>query len=381
MKRVFLLFALCQSVSAAVVHDVAQEFSTTSNPNGVWSYGYTTADNSVQFGLCPTNMNGSWVNACLYSPVRGLECSPVIQYIIDGGLPTVRLSKNFNFGEVPVVRFTSPSNANYTIDIQVAGGYGADPEQFRIRINGQNVLVTNFPISVSYSSTLALAAGAVVDFIGSPNNTILNRANTVRLRGSVTLTTEADRPPEISFVPQGREFTNQIGVALVNNLTNGVIRFTLDGSLPSASSAIYTNPLTFISFTEAHATVFSNSSPISQVYTSTYTRVYAIDDGIPASWREQYFGSGYRTDPRVSAEADPDGDGTTNREEYLAGTNPMDKTSGFKATIRAIPLISFPSETNRIYRVLRKQTSDSAATAIATLTATNSPTIFIDTTA
>lgn len=59
--------------------------------------------------------------------------------------------------------------------------------------------------------------------------------------------------------------------------------------------------------------VFLNNFPITEVLSASYARVYALDDGIPAEWRERYFGPGYLTDPRGAAEADPDGDGWTTK--------------------------------------------------------------------
>ena len=48
-------------------------------------------------------------------------------------------------------------------------------------------------------------------------------------------------------------------------------------------------------------------------------------DGIPDSWRWQYFGT--LNDPNSAATADPDHDGLSNLAEFQAGTNPMDSAS------------------------------------------------------
>jgi hypothetical protein len=50
-------------------------------------------------------------------------------------------------------------------------------------------------------------------------------------------------------------------------------------------------------------------------------------NGLPDAWEEQYF-PGQVVDPL----ADSDGDGTSNLMEYLAGTNPTDRSSKFQPT-------------------------------------------------
>jgi hypothetical protein len=54
----------------------------------------------------------------------------------------------------------------------------------------------------------------------------------------------------------------------------------------------------------------------------------ADGDGLPDAWEIQYFGS--INDPRATPNADPDGDGFTNLQEYYAGTDPLDANSLLK---------------------------------------------------
>jgi hypothetical protein len=54
-------------------------------------------------------------------------------------------------------------------------------------------------------------------------------------------------------------------------------------------------------------------------------------------WQSQHFGS--TSDPRAGATLDPDGDGTTNMNEFLAGTDPLDAAS----TLRTVSLTRDPA--------------------------------------
>jgi hypothetical protein len=72
-------------------------------------------------------------------------------------------------------------------------------------------------------------------------------------------------------------------------------------------------------------------------------------DGLPDSWETEQFGS-----LNATATGDPDGDGTTNMMEYLAGTNPLSVASVFRPTthISGGKLIqTVPTVSNRSYRV------------------------------
>jgi len=78
----------------------------------------------------------------------------------------------------------------------------------------------------------------------------------------------------------------------------------------------------------------------------------ALGDGIPNGWKQQY---GFDPlDPTV-ANADSDGDGMSNLQEYLAGTDPTNSASAFRIT-SIIPqgddiLITWTAVTNKSYIV------------------------------
>lgn len=86
------------------------------------------------------------------------------------------------------------------------------------------------------------------------------------------------------------------------------------------------------------------------------------DDGMADSWEQQYFGN-----LNATPDADADGDGVTNLQEYRSGTDPKDPQSLFvlleiSAGPQGVQLL-WSSQPNRTYRVLRSATLLASAAA------------------
>lgn len=179
---------------------------------------------------------------------------------------------------------------------------------------------------------------------------------------SEVVTGQFTRVPPIDFEPAGGLFTNAVAVFLKNNLGVGSLAYTIDGSEPVVTSPSYEAAVTLTNATTLKAKVFVNGFPASEIASTRYERVYAVDDGLSNQWREQHFGTGFATDPRVAATADPDNDGWTNLLEFQNGTDPLDKLSypAIVAGIRVVPSISWNSVPGLNYRILRKSRVDAA---------------------
>jgi beta-glucosidase len=82
-----------------------------------------------------------------------------------------------------------------------------------------------------------------------------------------------------------------------------------------------------------------------------------VGDGIPGSWRLQFFGNGLGTNSQSCATCDPDSDHFNNLQEYLAGTSPLDSTSYLRiksvAVTNAAVTITFTSAIARYYDLQR----------------------------
>lgn len=182
------------------------------------------------------------------------------------------------------------------------------------------------------------------------------------------------------FLPAPGWFTHHVDVTLLGGGGSLDVRYTLDGSEPSAASPAYQSPVRLTAAATVRARLFEGATPRSPIVTAEYLRLYAIDDGLPAAWREQYFGPGYRTDPRVAADADPDLDGASNLQEFGNGTHPLDPLSGFGVAVRAVPSITWNSSPGVVYRVLRKdRLTDLQWTEVTRVAATSDRTRFTDT--
>jgi hypothetical protein len=76
-----------------------------------------------------------------------------------------------------------------------------------------------------------------------------------------------------------------------------------------------------------NAAVTTLCMPFSDIsMTAVYVPVDTVGDGISDIWRNSYFPSGVND----TANADPDGDGMTNLQEFLAGTSPTNTSSVFR---------------------------------------------------
>lgn len=91
----------------------------------------------------------------------------------------------------------------------------------------------------------------------------------------------------------------------------------------------------FVGNWDATAQLNCWSLNISQATCSSGTGACAADsvgDGILDSWRLQYFVGGIPTNASSCAACDPDGDGKSNLQEFLAGTDPTNNASAFRIT-------------------------------------------------
>lgn len=78
---------------------------------------------------------------------------------------------------------------------------------------------------------------------------------------------------EVFFSKNTQLFTNTITVELSANNTNGQIRYTTDGTIPIATSSLYTTSLTFTTNIDLKATFFFNAGGASHTTSARYVKM------------------------------------------------------------------------------------------------------------
>jgi hypothetical protein len=166
---------------------------------------------------------------------------------------------------------------------------------------------------------------------------------------------------------------------------NGNMKLYRDGLLVASTNTTLTpdpGPMDAVTVGVVHNGGFWFNGQIDRVRISNR----ALNPGellfqpIPVAWLEQYFGTNYLNRPEAYPYADPDADGSTNLDEYQAGTNPIDNTSGFRASVRTAPVISWPSVSGRTYRILRKDSLNATSwtTIVSSFVAAGARSSYVD---
>ena len=344
-----------------------------------WGNATGSGNNYVQLGTGSANYLGRFVAAggsVGYTNDIVYTAGTVIDVAVGRGVD------NSNFGAivqfdlsveavgagapVPDIAF-SPAAGSFTNQLTVALVNNVGSGQIRLTVNGSDPTASSSLYTNSFVITGSSTIRAGLFLNGFP------------ISGVYTAAYARVIIDDVQFIPTPGVFTNQLTVKLTNTVGSGQIRFTINGSDPTGTSPLYTSTFTITSNATIRAGLFLNGFPVSLVYTGTYGRVYALDDGVPNSWRLQYFGAGYLTDSRVGAGTDADGDGSSNLQEFLAGTDPLNPLSGFTIGIQAIPRISFVSVPGTTYKILRRDNANSqTGVEVGQVTASGTQTSFID---
>jgi hypothetical protein len=172
---------------AALAYDAAADFSTSSNPNGVWSYGWSTTLGSA-FNLDTSNTTaaygltglGGWLSNQSAEGVPYILRNSTVNPITVAAFTTYQpgqLALNMNVSQYAVLRWTAPSAGQFSLAATFSGlSLVGDSADVHIQLNSVSIFdstVFGSPSPTSFSATLTLASGDHIDFavgFGSDGN-------------------------------------------------------------------------------------------------------------------------------------------------------------------------------------------------------------------
>jgi len=192
MKRIALLFALTIGQSCGVMaqsplssYDVSRDFSLSTNPSGVWSYGWKsnllgtlTLLNSRRMVTYDNGVSVEWLESAtgqlpvVYrNPTTNTAFANAGQEVLPGGgvgfRPGQLAPKNFG-----AIRFTVPAGGagpyllESAVQCYLNGGLSGDTD-YHVVVNGVEVFSQMLPprSATGFTNTLSLSVGDTVDFL------------------------------------------------------------------------------------------------------------------------------------------------------------------------------------------------------------------------
>lgn len=165
---------LLTSPGAAATYDAAVDFSTTSNPTGAWSYGWSSQltsaidlynacfhdrgiDNWSDAGGLPPNVSHNGTSAPIFLTPENITWQ--------AGQLALHPGAN---GEYSHVLWTAPAEASCVIDAEFSGidhtGGSTDVHVLHNGISLFDGAVEGYGDTASYSTTLSVSAGDTIDF-------------------------------------------------------------------------------------------------------------------------------------------------------------------------------------------------------------------------
>ena len=163
---------------AALAYDVSADFSTSANPNSVWSYGWSTTLGSA-FNLDTSNTTAAYGLTGLGGWFSGQSAEGVPDVLRNNTANPILLAPftNFQPGQLTlnmfqttysVVRWTAPSTGQFSIAatfsaVSTIGG----TTDVHVQRNGVSIFdsaVNGFPSPTSYTGTVNLVSGDHIDF-------------------------------------------------------------------------------------------------------------------------------------------------------------------------------------------------------------------------
>lgn len=181
MKKILMSLAVSAALlpaMAAAGYDATAEYSTAGNPNGVWSYGYSSSAGAGYSLISFDAISGTawqksgYVSLGTPSIWKNTGASA---YGVDPGQISLHPGPLAS-GDVAILRFTAPSAAGYNVSAQFFDGDGGNMSA-AIVVNGSALSpLASFASTnaePTYAGLVTLAVGGTIDFVVGNNGNYL----------------------------------------------------------------------------------------------------------------------------------------------------------------------------------------------------------------
>ncbi|HEY0550948.1 MAG TPA: immunoglobulin domain-containing protein [Verrucomicrobiae bacterium] len=334
--------------------DAANQFVT--NYNAVTSFSASIADTGAAVPFIP--VSGTFTSGVWTGSVHVTQLASNVVLRVDDGFGHAGTSVPFEvIAQAPVLFTVQPTNqfvlpgTNVTL---VAQAFSASPVTYQWRFEGTNIpnatnaaysfsnaQLTNYHGTFSCVATddrsTALSSNALVYVLIKPGIVTHIASQTVLQGADATFSLVATGAPPLSYrwIRNGGALpgvTTSVPVLVITNVqSSGTLRLTVtNAALPSG--------------------VFSPGPSAGNNVLLTM-RPDFDGDGISDYWETNYFGNVNTTNNASNALEDSDGDGMSNRDEYIAGTNPTNALSVLKIVLTATNanVLQFVAQSNISY--------------------------------
>jgi len=180
---------------------------------------------------------------------------------------------DFSLSASPSSQSVAPgSSATYTVTLSSTGGFSGSVALTASGLpSGASATFSPTSVSGSGSSTLKIATSGSTP-LATSTITVKGTNSSTSRSTTVSLTVGAATAAAPTFSPAGGSFTTTQSV-LVSSATAGAsIRYTTDGSTPTASSGtVYSGPITISKTTTVKAVAYKTGLATSSVSTASYT--------------------------------------------------------------------------------------------------------------
>jgi len=357
----------------------ARNVISGNNGQGILLVGSPISKNLIQGNYIGLNAAGTAAIANAYS---GIEINSGPSANVIGGIGGARnfISGNGNYG----ININNGSSANViqgnTIGLNGTNG-AAVPNSFANVImfaSASNNVVGGITPGAANLISASTADGVQISDSGSTNNTIRGNSIFGNTGNAIGLFSSGNRSIVAPSLTSAVVTTNTTVVGTYNGVNGTIYQLDFYSDLTPAVSAESMTYLGSRSFTGTGASSGFTASfgalvPSGRAITASATdpsgntsalsagRAVTLtstpNDGIPDAWRALYFGApGTSTNSSSYAAGDPDHDGLSNLQEFLAGTNPTNPVSVFKLTaqnpVSTANAVSINSSNGIVYRVL-----------------------------